>query len=108
MTKTENTENKKIDSGDYEAQTNATTNVGKISKEKVTSMVAQSSKLVTQNANEISNTLGVGKFGFGAGELEGAGFLKPGTTEFFLKDSTADLNTVLKCASVWSGNKGIN
>ena len=108
VTKAETTDIKKIDSGDYEAQNNATTNVGKISKEKVTSMVAQSSKLVNQNANEISNTLGVGKFGFGAVELEGAGFLKPGTTDFFLKDSTADLNTVLSSSSVWSGNQGIN
>jgi hypothetical protein len=71
-------------------------------------MVAQSSKLVNQKANEISNGLGVGKFGFSARELETAGFLKPGTSDFFLKDSTADLNTVLSSSSVWSGNQGIS
>lgn len=106
--KAETTEIDKIDKGDYEKQTDATTNVGKIAPEKVTGMVAQSSKLVKQNSNEISNTLGVGKFGFSAGELETAGFLKPGTADFFLKDSTADLNTVLSSSSVWSGNQGIN
>lgn len=108
VTKAETTDIKKIDSGDYEAQANATTSVGKIPPEKVTGMVAQSSKLVTQGTNEISNTLGVGKFGFSAPELEDAGFLKPGTSEFFLKDSTADLNTVLSSSSVWSGAQGIN
>ena len=67
-------------------------------------MVAQSSKLVEQKSNEISNKNGVGKFGFGAVELETAGFLKPGTADFFLKDATADISTVLGSASVWSGN----
>ena len=108
VTKAETTDINKIDSGDYEAQANATTSVGKIPPENVTGMVAQSSKLVTQGTNEISNTLGVGKFGFSAPELEDAGFLKPGTSEFFLKDSTADLNTVLSSSSVWSGAQGIN
>jgi hypothetical protein len=108
VTKAETTDIKKINSGDYEAQSNSTTSVGKIPPEKVTGMVAQSSKLVTQGTNEISNTLGVGKFGFSAPELEDAGFLKPGTSEFFLKDSTADLNTVLSSSSVWSGAQGIN
>ena len=49
-----------------------------------------------------------GKFGFDATELEGAGFLKPGTADFFLKDATSNLNTVLSSSSVWSGNQGIN
>ena len=105
---TQKTEIKKIEKGDYEAQNNATTNVGKIAPEKVTGMLAQSSKQVPQNFNEISNTVGVGKFGFSAPELEDAGFLKPGTSEFFLKDATSDLNTVLSSSSVWSGNQGIN
>ena len=106
--KAETTEISKIDKGDYEKQNSATTGVGKIPPEKVTGMVAQSSKLVEQKANEISNKNGVGKFGFGAVELETAGFLKPGTADFFLKDATADISTVLGSASVWSGNQGIN
>ena len=105
---TQKTEIKKIEKGDYEAQNSATTNVGKIAPEKVTGMLAQASKEVPQNYNEISNDNGVGKFGFSAVELEDAGFLKPGTSEFFLKDATSDLNTVLSSSSVWSGNQGIN
>ena len=105
---TQETEIKKIEKGDYEAQNSATTNVGKIAPEKVTGMLAQASKEVPQVFNEISNTVGVGKFGFSAPELEDAGFLKPGTSEFFLKDATSDLNTVLSSSSVWSGNQGIN
>jgi hypothetical protein len=106
--KTTTTEITKIEKGDYEAQNSATSNVGKIAPTKVTGMLAQSSKLVPQKFNEISNTVGVGKFGFSAPELEDAGFLKPGTADFFLKDATSDLNTVLSSSSVWSGNQGIN
>ena len=108
INKTEATEIKKIEKGDYEKQANATNNVGKIPPEKVTGMLAQSSKQVDQKANEISNSKGVGKFGFSAPELEDAGFLKPGTSDFFLKDATSDLNTVLSSSSVWTGNQGIN
>lgn len=105
---TEKTEIKKIEKGDYEAQDPAKSNVGKIAPEKVTGMLAQASKEVPQGFNEISNTVGVGKFGFSAPELETAGFLKPGTSDFFLKDATSNLNTVLSSSSVWSGNQGIN
>ncbi len=106
--KTDTTEITKIDKGDYEAQDAAKNNVGKLGTNKVTGMLAQASKSVPQGFNEISNTGGVGKFGFDATELEGAGFLKPGTADFFLKDATSNLNTVLSSSSVWSGNQGIN
>ena len=108
ITKAETTEISKIDKGDYEAQSSSNTAVGKIPSEKVTGMVAQSSKLVEQKSTEVSNDKGVGKFGFGAVELETAGFLKPGTADFFLKDATADISTVLGSTSVWSGNQGIS
>jgi len=108
VTKAEATEVNTITEADYEQQSQSTTNVGKIPSEKVTSMVAQSSKLVPQAFNEISNDFGVGKFGFSATELEKGGLLKPGTAEFFLKDATADINTVLSSASVWTGSQGIN
>tara|TARA_B100001057_G_scaffold81316_1_gene76787 strand:+ start:544 stop:2781 length:2238 start_codon:yes stop_codon:yes gene_type:complete len=106
--KTDTTEITKMDKGDYEAQDAAKNNVGKLGTNKVTGMLAQASKSVPQGFNEISNTGGVGKFGFDATELEGAGFLKPGTADFFLKDATSNLNTVLSSSSVWSGNQGIN
>ena len=106
--KTDTTEITKMDKGDYEAQDAAKTNVGKLGTNKVTGMLAQASKSVPQGFNEISNSVGVGKFGFDATELEGAGFLKPGTADFFLKDATSNLNTVLSSSSVWSGNQGIN
>ena len=66
VTKAESTEVDTVTESDYETQAQATTNVGKIPPEKVTSMVAQSSKLVPQASNEISNSFGVGKFGFSA------------------------------------------
>ena len=104
----EGTEVEKITAGDYESQADATTSVGKITSEKVTGMLAQSSKMVPQSFSDISNTIGVGKFGFSAEELETAGYLKPGTADFFLKDATASISTVLGSPSVWSGNQGIS
>jgi hypothetical protein len=108
VTKAESTEIDSVTEADYEKQSQVKTNVGKIPPEKVTSMVAQSSKLVPQDFNEISNNNGVGKFGFSATELEKGGLLKPGTAEFFLKDATSDLSTVLGSASVWTGSQGVN
>jgi hypothetical protein len=98
----------KITESDYETQTNTDTAVGKIQPQQVQGMLAQSSKQVPQGASDISNTVGVGKFGMSAEQLEKTGFVKPGTTEFFLKDGTADINTVLGSSSVWTGNQGVS
>ena len=71
-------------------------------------MLAQASKQVPQGVSDISDTVGVGKFGFSPEQLEKTGFLKPGTTEFFLKDATANISTVLGSSSVWTGNQGVS
>lgn len=92
---------------DFEKQTPFDFNIGSIIPEQVTGMIAQASALVPQASNVISNTLGVGKFGLSAEQLEKAGYLKPGTVDFFLQD-TASLTTVLESPSVWSGIDSVN
>ena len=92
----------------YETQAVVDVTIGNLQPEQVTGMLAQANLNVNQAFNTISNDLGVGKFGFSAEQLEGAGYLKAGTTEFFLKDGSANLTTVLQSGSVWSGLNGVS
>lgn len=92
----------------YEQQSPVDVGVGSILPEQVTGMLAQASADVPQAFNEISNDLGVGKFGLSADQLEKAGFLKPGTVDFYLKDATATLTDVLQSPSVWTGVESVN
>lgn len=60
-----------------------------------------------QNFDQITNAVGVGKFGFDATQLETAGLLKPGTASTFLNQGSNDLTSVLKSPAVWTGAGGI-
>ena len=60
-----------------------------------------------QNFDQITNAIGVGKFGFNASQLETAGLLKPGTASTFLKQGINNLTSVLKSSAVWTGADGI-
>ncbi len=91
----------------YEDQDPAAFSIGSISPEQVTGMLAQSSYNVDQDAFEISDDLGVGKYGFSAEQLEASGYLKPGTVEFYLSDGTATLTEILGSPNVWSGQAGV-
>jgi hypothetical protein len=73
----------------------------------VTATLAQANKLVGQAANQVSNTLGVGKFGLNATQLETAGLIKPGVAQTFLASGTNTLTSVLKSPTVWTGKDGI-
>lgn len=95
-----------IEAVDFEIQNKVDVSVGSIQPDQVTGMLAQASKNIPQNYNEISNELGVGKFGFSTDQLESAGYLKPGTKEFFITDAgtgNSDLNSVLGNPNVWTG-----
>jgi hypothetical protein len=72
----------------------------------VTSALASASKLVGQGVDKISDSLGVGKFGFDAKQLEKAGLVKPGTAAAFLASGAGDLVSVLKSPTVWTGKDG--
>jgi hypothetical protein len=92
---------------DYENQNPATVSVGSIEPDQVTGMLAQASRDVPQESFEISNEYGVGKYGFSAEQLEEAGYLKPGTVEFYLSDGTATTTEILSSPSVWTGQAGV-
>ena len=62
---------------------------------------------IGQNFDQITNGVGVGKFGFDATQLETAGLLKPGTVGTFLKQGINNLTSVLKSPAVWTGVGGV-
>lgn len=81
--------------------------IGNLNASEVTGTLAQASKLIGQSAAEISNSLGAGKFGFDASQLEKAGLVKPGTAAAFLQQGANDLVDVLKSPTVWTGKDGV-
>lgn len=97
-----------LSESDYNLQPAVDVEVGSLKPEHIKGMLAQANVSVNQNFNEISNNLGVGKYGFSAEQLEESGYLKPGTVEFYLKGGEAELQTVLQSSSVWSGKNGVS
>lgn len=81
--------------------------IGGLSTSMVTGVMAQASKLIGQTAGDLSNSMGLGKFGFDAKQLETAGFLKPGSAAAFLKTGESDLVSVLQSPTVWTGKDGV-
>ena len=61
-----------------------------------------------QSYTDFSNSVGCGKYGFDATQLESAGLLKPGTAGTYLSQGSNDLTSVLKSSAVWTGKGGIN
>lgn len=91
----------------YEQQAPADISVGTIAPEQVTAMLAQANADVPQSFNTISNDVGVGKYGLSADQLEKAGYLKPGTVDFYLKDASATVEDVLQSPTVWTGQDSV-
>lgn len=97
-----------IDEQAFEEQEPVTVSVGSIEPEQVTGMLAQANADVDQESFEISNDLGVGKYGLDPQQLEQAGYLKPGTYDFYLADSNTDVTDILNNPTVWTGVNGVN
>lgn len=95
-----------IDSAAFLEQTPAELSVGSLDTTQVTGLLAQAKLDVGQSFDVVSLDKGIGEFGFSASQLEGAGFLKPGTVQTFLKDP-AQLESVLTSPTVWTGKSGI-
>jgi hypothetical protein len=96
-----------IDTSAFLSQLPAELSVGNLDTTQVTGLLAQAASDVGQSFDTISTDLGIGKFGFTANQLESAGFLKPGTVQNFLQDP-AQLETILKSPSVWTGKSGVS
>ena len=96
-----------INTADFAKQTPALTSMGSLTAVDVRSGLAQVSKLVGQAPSTITDTAGVGKFGFDANQLEAAGVLKPGVAAQYLQSGANSLTSVLKSPTVFTGKDGI-
>lgn len=97
-----------ITTSDFAKQASALVPIQGLNTVDVRASLAQAAAISGQSVDQISNTAGVGKFGFNATQLESAGLLKPGTASTFLASGANDLTTVLKSPAVWTGRGGIN
>jgi hypothetical protein len=95
-----------LDTASFLEQLPAELSVGSLDVTQVTGLLAQTRLDVGQAFDQVSLDKGIGEYGFTASQLEGAGFLKPGTVQTFLKDP-AQLQSVLASPTVWTGKSGI-
>lgn len=96
-----------ITAAEYDAQPLIDATVGSIQEPQLTAMIAQQSFVTGQDFNVISDAKGVGKFGFSAQQLENAGYLKPGTVDFYLGGEASE-STILQSPNVWTGFAGVD
>jgi len=78
-----------------------------LSQVDVRAAMSQAQALVSQAANVVTDSKGLGQFGFDATQLERAGVLKPGTASTYLAAGTANLTSVLNSPAVWTGVNGV-
>ena len=104
--KTETPVSQPVSTEDVQTQAPAAKNVGSITPEQVTGMLAQANKAIAQGSAVLSNELGAGKFGLSPEQLQAVGVLKPGVVENFLTDSGNTIN-LLQNASNFTGKAGI-
>jgi hypothetical protein len=96
-----------INTADFAKTATAVMPMAGLSTTDVRATMASVGTATGQNFDQITNTTGVGKFGFNAPQLETAGLLKPGTASTFLNQGSNDLTSVLKSPAVWTGAGGI-
>jgi hypothetical protein len=80
--------------------------IGPMSKPEVNGVLAQAKNLVGQASSSLSNTKGLGSFGLSLGQLETAGYVKPGTKALLAAGANL-FSDVVKSPAIWTGKDGI-
>jgi hypothetical protein len=93
-----------INATDFITQAKAISNIGPISVDQVSGMIAQQAKQIGQAVTDITEK-GIGKFGFSVDQLEDIGLVKPGTAA--LAAATQNISEFMKSPQIWSGVDGI-
>jgi len=99
--------NNGINVGNFIKQGATTADIGGLATSTVQGLLSQTAKDVGQKVNEISNNLGVGKFGLNAQQLEQQGLIKPGMAKL-IADNGGNLVGNLSSPAAWTGKSGIN
>jgi len=97
-----------ISTADFATTTPALVPMSGLSTTDVRATMASVGTATGQDFNQVTNSLGCGKYGFDAPQLESAGLLKPGTAGTYLSQGANDLTSVLKSPAVWTGKGGID
>ncbi len=84
----------------------AVSSIGPMSVPEVNGVLAQAKNLVSQPASKLSNSKGLGSFGLSIGQLETAGYVKPGTRAL-LESGSNLFSDIAKSPAVWTGKDGI-
>jgi hypothetical protein len=95
-----------IDSVEFIQQGSTNLKIGSLDNSTIQGLISQTSKTVGQGLTQITNQLGVGKFGFNAEQLEKQGFLKPNVSATIAR-SGGNLVANLSSPTVWTGKSGI-
>jgi len=102
-----------IDVANYAKQATALVPIGGMSTSETTGVLAQAKQIVGQAADKMTNSKGVGSYGFDIKQLETAGFVKPGTSALVNAGLSAGsaaaskISSVLKSPSVFTGKDGV-
>ncbi|WP_353480114.1 hypothetical protein [Haliscomenobacter sp.] len=86
--------------------TGAVNSIGPMSVPEVNGVLAQAKNLTGQASSTISNTKGLGSFGFDLKQLETAGFIKPGVAALASQGASL-FSSVAKSPAAWTGKDGI-
>lgn len=81
--------------------------IGSLTSNQVQALLAQIVNIVDQSANTMTNSKGVGQYGFDCQQLEMAGYVKPGTWQEFIRNGRSTLVDVLSAPGIWTGLGGI-
>ena len=95
-----------INVADFAKTIPAVSSIGPMTSAQVTGVLAQAKNLVDQSASTITNAKGIGEYGLNIQQLETAGYVKPGTSNF-LAQGASTLAAVAKSPSIWTGKDGI-
>jgi hypothetical protein len=82
--------------------------IGSLTSNQTQALMAQVANTVDQATDEITNETGVGRYGFSCQQLEMAGYVKPGTWQRFLQNTSSTLVEVLNAPGIWTGLNGID
>ena len=81
--------------------------IGSLTSNQTQALMAQIVNIVNQPADVITDDKGVGKYGLSCQQLEMAGYVKPGTWQQFLQNTSNTLTEVLGAPGIWTGLNGI-
>jgi hypothetical protein len=81
--------------------------IGPLNSSQVQGLLAQIANYVAQAPDVMTDTTGVGQYGFDCQQLEQSGYVKPGTYREFIFDPSP-LTSVLSAPGIWTGRNGIN